>query len=220
MNIPKCLQKFWIILILLLGTNSCPLPSQYSGRWLSLFHTWAILAPLSVQSLWNESPKGGIPRVETWRLPGRLKQDLGIDTTPEIFKLPTERDWDMLSVWIWDYWCPQKGWTFSDDKECVRKLRWKDDVYKSNPIKDARSTDDTLLYTEFLHRVHSLCLAMAQRREEGRSAPSIALGSWEQAAMFQDASTQLTTSYFWNLYAARRLHCGRVFSLDLILLRL
>lgn len=48
-----------------------------------------------------------LPRV------GPREWNLSIATTPETFKLPW--DWDMLSICIWDYWCPQKGWT---------NLRW------------------------------------------------------------------------------------------------
>ena len=48
-----------------------------------------------------------LPRV------GPREWNLSIATTPETFKLPW--DWDMLSICIWDSWCPQKGWTI---------LRW------------------------------------------------------------------------------------------------
>ena len=54
--------------------------------------TWRLPGSLSNVRFWDDGPKSCEVR--------RLKQDLGIDTTPEIFKLPTERDWDMLSVWI------------------------------------------------------------------------------------------------------------------------
>lgn len=110
----------------------------------------------------------------------------------------------MLSICIWDYWCPQKGWTI---------LRWQgmcseapmEGWCKLNPIQSKMPHPQMIhcytvihIYLNYssLHRVHSLCLAMAERREEGRSAPSIALGSCEQAVMFQDASTQRITSYF------------------------
>lgn len=119
---------------------------------------------------------------------GPREWNLSIATTPETFKLPW--DWDMLSICLWNYWCPQKGWTI---------LRWQGIVFGSSDgrmycksksdqrCKVRRWYSVTLLV---FYTIHSLCLAMAERREEGRegrSAPSIALGSWGQSAVFQDS---------------------------------
>lgn len=85
--------------------------------------------------------------------------------------------------------------------------------------KVRRWYSDTLLV---FYTIHSLCLAMAERREEGsRSAPSIALGSWGQSAVFQDSfNPTYNIIFFETSIQLGRLHGGRVFSLDLILLRI
>ena len=108
-------------------------------------------------------------------------------------------------------------------RNCVRKLRWKDDVNHCKFQSDQRCKVRRWYSVTLLvfYTIHSLCLAMAERREEGsRSAPSIALGSWGKAAVFQDSfnpqhhifetSIQLEgsmvgeclawTSYFWGFH--------------------
>ena len=109
---------------------------------------------------------------------------------------------------------------------CVRKLRWKDDVNHCKSKSDQRCKVRRWYSVILLvfYTIHSLCLAMAERREEGRegrSAPSIALGSWGKAAyVSRQFQPNIQHHFCWNFYTAGRLHGGRVFSLDLILLRL
>lgn len=105
----------------------------------------AISFPVSIrEGDFPFSTYGGSVHLYKMNLPrvGPREWNLSIATTPETFKLPW--DWDMLSICLLEtIGVLKKAGPFSDDREGVRKLRWKDDV---NPIRSKMQGPQMILW--------------------------------------------------------------------------